>query len=344
MLRIGRTEKGLLAVSVCAIVFGYVFYSKQDFSKWLQPGNTMMRETHDPVDTEQVTPNRNVKLHVPDRKEKLDNPDLLNLDPEKLFNRTVIITGFSQNHFIEAKGMLASVQKFLPHTKIIVYDLGLDKESLEQIRRMCNVDQVRHFDTTKYPAHVKNLHTYAFKPIIVMEALSEFEVVFWCDASARFQADPRKMYTYLKEQQGFLRRTVTYDPHIILTRTHPAMFKALDVDRGAYSRDKGNCPAFEANRLLFVNTTLLRQKFIVPWLTCALRSQCIAPNDSILSLNRHGPKYTHRFDQAALSILAYKNMYGVWNQRNDRTELFVSVVDLSRSHKGADTVQFCTTV
>ncbi|XP_071793696.1 uncharacterized protein [Asterias amurensis] len=268
--------------------------------------------------------------------------DLVDLDPEELFNRTVIITGFSQNHFKEAKGMLGSVQKFLPHTKIIAYDLGLRKESIKEVKRMCNV-KLRKFDSSKYPSHVAKLLTYAFKPIIIEEALREFDVVFWCDASARFQRDPRVMYPYLKEQHGFMRRIVRYDPKLIITRTNPAMFKELGVDRVKYSKDVDHAPSFEANRLLFINSTLIREKLITPWVDCALRRQCIAPDKSTLKLNHGGPLYTHRYDQAAISILAYKNMYDAWTKDNDRTKLFVSVVDLSRTTIGWQTVQYCPT-
>ena len=74
------------------------------------------------------------EVNLPEDGELQLTRDLVDLDPEELFNRTVIITGFSENHFKEAKGMLGSVQKFLPHTKIIVYDLGLRKESIKEVR------------------------------------------------------------------------------------------------------------------------------------------------------------------------------------------------------------------
>ena len=98
--------------------------------------------------------------------------------------KLVVVTAISSNHYNEVQDMIASVQKFLPSTKLIVYDLGLSAEENEKVQQHCNIE-VRPFVFEKYPPHTKNLETYAWKTFIIEEIASEYEVVFWGDASVR---------------------------------------------------------------------------------------------------------------------------------------------------------------
>ena len=58
-----------------------------------------------------------------------------------------------------------------------------------QIRRLCNV-LYRKFDYARYPGHVRNLYTYAFKPIVIhvslcllfVRAVSSLKVLSFCRA------------------------------------------------------------------------------------------------------------------------------------------------------------------
>ena len=50
-----------------------------------------------------------------------------------MYNRLVTVAAVSDNHFVEAQGMLASVQQCLPHNKVILYDLGPEYKKLEQV-------------------------------------------------------------------------------------------------------------------------------------------------------------------------------------------------------------------
>ena len=55
-------------------------------------------------------------------------------DLDELFNKTVIVTAASDNHFTELKGMIASAQREMPNTRIIVYDLGLLPWKVKKVR------------------------------------------------------------------------------------------------------------------------------------------------------------------------------------------------------------------
>ncbi|XP_038061725.1 uncharacterized protein LOC119732340 [Patiria miniata] len=359
-----------LALSVlivlCAAIVGYHVFMKQDYmEKSLKQVPTEVTRDPDDVRLSGVIPRnsstveRKLIKDIDNESRDIDTGqvrrngvieedgidermiDLVTADPRELMNRTVIVNAISQNHLKESMGMIASVQEFLPNTRIVMYNLGLNTVGIQQVKRLCNVE-LRSFNFAKYPPHVRNLHTYAWKPLIIQETLDEFGVMFWCDASARFQQDPLVLFSLLKEQQGFMRRIMEFKSNKMLVRTHPKMFKALGIDREQFRADAGYAMCFEANRLLFVNSALVRTKIIGPWVDCAMNMACIAPKGSVLAQNQKGPqRYTHRFDQAALALVAYKNTRGIWNANNDRSELFHEVVGLSRSAAGSEKAQFC---
>ena len=71
----------------------------------------------------------------------------------------MVVTATSDNHYAEAQDMVASVQKFLPNTKLIV--IGMTAKRKQQLHEYCNVEG-RSFQFEKYP---QNLKTYAWKTV-----------------------------------------------------------------------------------------------------------------------------------------------------------------------------------
>ena len=52
---------------------------------------------------------------------------------DEMFKRTVIVTAISSNHYLEAKAMINSVQRLMPNTRIVIYNLGLTLYQLQQV-------------------------------------------------------------------------------------------------------------------------------------------------------------------------------------------------------------------
>ena len=102
-----------------------------------------------------------------------------------LYRSLVYVTAFSSNHFAEAKDMISSVQKCLPETKIIVYDIGLNSSQRAEVVAYCNVE-LRTFKFDKYKPYVRDCKKYAWKPIIIKEVPLEYDVIMYGDASLRF--------------------------------------------------------------------------------------------------------------------------------------------------------------
>lgn len=290
---------------------------------------------------------------MPDKYTTSMNIDIdMNIDIERmdtkdvpaLFKKLVIVTAISQNHLDEAKGMISSAQRHMPKNKIIVYDLGIDTLSVLKVKKMCNV-QLRRFPFGKYPGHVKNIHTYAWKPLIIKEALKEFGVIFYGDSSVRFHKSLQNLFPYLKRNHGFMQHIHSFTPRHPdgqYYMTHPQTFKELKIKRSAYFRDVGATPWISAGRVLHVNSSYIQKNLIEPMVNCALRSDCISPKGA----HRGGASsqiklpfdvdglvpHSHRFDSSVLSLLVYKNMRRFYNIRHHDTPKFDEVVSIARDN------------
>jgi len=108
---------------------------------------------------------------------------------EAMYRRLVALTAFSSNHYGEALDMIGSVQKYLPRTKIIVYDIGLTAEERKNVSTFCNVELIS-FNFTIYSLHVKRkIRGLAWKPLILQELVDEeYDVILYGDASLRVTA------------------------------------------------------------------------------------------------------------------------------------------------------------
>ncbi|XP_072051352.1 uncharacterized protein [Amphiura filiformis] len=268
-------------------------------------------------------------------------------DVDYLFSRTAVVTAVSSNHFDEIKGMIASSQRRMPQTKIVAYDLGLTPEQAAKMKTMCNVD-LRQFDFKKYPRHVKNLHTYAWKPLIIKETLTEFGSIFYGDSSVRFRRSLSFLFQFLKENHGFMQHIHSFNPRLKEAQyymTHPKTFLELKVKRDRYKNDIGYTPWISAGRVLYVNNSFLHENIITPMVDCALRPQCISPEGAHRGWKPpNGSNHPHRFDSSVLSLLVYKNMRGFYNGLHNSTQEFDKTVRIARDFKdisaGVKTLQF----
>ncbi|XP_041460024.1 uncharacterized protein LOC121411390 isoform X2 [Lytechinus variegatus] len=257
---------------------------------------------------------------------------------KELYERFKVVTAVSQNHFEEVKPWIASIQRFMPGQEIILYNLGLNTTSLETVKNLCDV-QVRTFPFKSYPKHVKNLHTYAWKPIIIDITLREFGAIFWGDSSIRLKGSLRKLLPVSLNHHGYMTHFHAFDPkkkeeikHQYFY-THPQLYDNLGVNRTEYYHSDGMAPHAAANRQLYVNSSYIQQAIVQPMLKCALEYRCISPVGARL------PK--HRFDASILAILIYKNLKGEWKRTNNDNRYFDEVVYLRKNTLGKEKVKTC---
>ena len=223
------------------------------------------------------------------------------LDSVESFPEIVFVTGASSNHFGEFKGHLQSFLTNFPRNKLMFYDLGLKTSEATEISKESRIEY-RKFDFSRYPAHVKNLHNYAWKPLIIQQLLAEFDGVLWFDSSIRF----KRNMTHLKERMVRYKSGFQYyvgaTRHSIVSATHPRMIEYFPMERSGAVE---NMP--EANSVIVLNTAEV-QNNIMKWMcVCVLNEDCISPPGSKLFCNFYFPREKfggcHRYDQSLFSIV-----------------------------------------
>lgn len=248
---------------------------------------------------------------------------------DELYNKLVIVTAISDNHFIESKGIIATAQQMMPGKKIIVYDLGMNSETKKHIKSYCNVEY-RKFPFKKYPKHVSKLLVYAWKPMIINITLNEFGAIYWGDAGNRFRKSLKEALPYVQRNHGYMTAFHSFDPkaHPVVKHqyyfTHPGMFDYFGINRTQYYTEANAAPHAAASRQLFINSTTVQTKIVQPLVQCALKFECISPGDA-----KYGP---HRFDASALALIIYKNMKYEWTPEKNNGELMNAIVINSRDN------------
>ena len=219
-----------------------------------------------------------------------------------MLNRLVIATGFSSNHYNQSLNMIASVQTMMPEVKLIVYDLGMTSHQRATVLRMCGVE-LRTFDFTKYPQHVRDLFKFAWKPIIAYELVKDYEVVMWGDASVRL-LKPLQEYIlpYLLDIE--VPFVGTKANSAIVQMTHSGTLNYFNMTResmqGLLTLQAGCWVLWSTKKMM---------SLISRWVDCALHEECIAPKGAQRRGCSSKPTQQvdycgcHRFDQSALNIL-----------------------------------------
>jgi len=236
----------------------------------------------------------------------------LTINPYVTFFEIVVpATAASSNHYGEFKENIGHFLKHFPGTKVIFYDIGLNDSQANNIKALPFVSY-RKFNFDAYPPHIRNLHNYAWKLLIIQEVLADFDGVMWFDTSVRFQGNAGFILKRMARFKTGILFYVGTTFHSMLAATNPGMLKYFPLKKtDAFSY------MLQASAMIILNTADV-QKHIMKWAcVCAFKPECISPPDSQLHCapavwQRYKYAGCHRFDQALISILA-TNLYN--NQR-----------------------------
>lgn len=214
-----------------------------------------------------------------------------------------IATGASENHARSLIQFLHSIPA-QNHSHTYMWDLGLSKDTLEQIRSTFPTAQIRRFPFEDYPAYFdiqRNAGEYAWKPVLLWLTAQEIQegVLLWCDAGNRFVGSLEPLETTI-QHQGI------YSPisaGTIEKWTHPLCLAYLEVKRGMLGMPprNGAIVGFDLNQGRAWNV-------LEEWCELAQIKECIAPPGSDRS--------NHRQDQAVFSILYYRYTQGTLLENN----------------------------
>lgn len=206
-------------------------------------------------------------------------------------SKLVLVTAASHVFFGALMNLVGSVHfwegsKKLP---ILVYDLGLTVAERAEVRGWAGVS-LRTFDFSAHPDHVRDLYNYAWKPIVIQDALSRCtSAILYQDAGQELR-QPLHTFKQILSKQGYFFTAAGGIP--ATATTHPGMLRDLGVN--ASDLDSKNVLMALGGNLALKRSSPLISRVIEPTLRCALREECIAPPGAT-TLN-------HCFDQSALSI------------------------------------------
>ena len=246
-----------------------------------------------------------------------------------MYCRLVVLGAISSNHFQEAQDMIATVQMHLPHTKLIIYDLGLTENQHEDVSSYCNVE-LRMFPFENYPPYFKHLRVFAWKPVMVSSVAQEYEVILYGDASLRLCGSVQEMLLPLLREFPFSPGPTSPRPFVTMTREG-----MLDYLQFNLSRKEGfeTLPrAMQGGIFIIWANKMMMDKFLNNWADCAIHEKCIDPKNEqdsrckwdLLQSNPGAYIGCHRFDQAALNVILYRE-FGTkvwWSVQHDSNKVW----------------------
>ncbi|CAF0887758.1 unnamed protein product [Brachionus calyciflorus] len=223
--------------------------------------------------------------------------------------KPAIVTAANSAYYSALQATVFHIHKHFPDYPLIIYDLGLDEESYKTTIANCKC-VVKKFDMNKLyertSAHISNLKTYAWKPLLIQETLIEYETVLYVDSSIRFQSSEISSIIDSVRQVGMLTQYIELKLNCY---TNPKMFEWFEDTPSTYD----DFFTIEANILLF-HRNFLTSLIMKAWVTCALEESCISPIGSRID----SCCGCHRYDQDALTII---NSYFYGHPKDSRMHL-----------------------
>jgi len=208
----------------------------------------------------------------------------------------LVLTGANAPFYRSLVQMLLSARRHGLLERCRVFDLGLDEDQhAALLRRFPGLD-LRRFPFERYPGHVAmEAESYAWKPVIVAEALEEgADRVLWLDAATILLSDLSAIEAWIREDGQYV--PIAGGPtHPIRRGIHPGTLEFLGVDPeepflGLRQRAGGVC-GFDGGHPL-------GRRLALRWRDLALEPACIVPPGS--------HRGNHRQDQAVLQVLLHR--------------------------------------
>ncbi|XP_023930115.1 uncharacterized protein LOC112041322 [Lingula anatina] len=175
-------------------------------------------------------------------------------------NNFTIVTGANHKYFSPA--LVNHVGSFCfwePTLKIVVWDLGLTAKEVETVKSWSSVTY-RRFPFERYPPHFRNLHTYAFKPVIIKQMVDELEAVLWVDAGSHISGRMKEIIISLFQKDGYVYSGLRGNGAVTKV-AHPGMFTYFNITIGPYV-GKGS---ISGNLNGWLRQGDIYEEILVPW-------------------------------------------------------------------------------
>ncbi|XP_063974824.1 uncharacterized protein LOC135161302 [Diachasmimorpha longicaudata] len=295
--------KGLLLFLICLVGTSVVFIG---FSYQRPSIQTLVTETHKQL--------RSFQENLKDVEEKRLVTDskylaLLGLDSQpstpSLLSKpqnVTIVTLLRPGNEINIYGFIKNVSHFLPTNNIAIYGVGLNDDTMLNLRAICNSSRccVIPFDLAPFPNHAEDDRLHVYRPLVIQTALNTLGNILYMDSNVRINnSDVSK---YLLPLSGILTWPTK---HAISSLTHPKMYEYFHASSDSFFF----LPLIRASHLVIRNTKEIRENVMLPWVQCALTRDCICPigAQSFGCRFNKKPQYRysgcHSYDTSALNIV-----------------------------------------
>ena len=223
----------------------------------------------------------------------------------------IFVTAASSNHYNESQALVYSLRKFVfsklhPDSYSFYYfDLGLKPAERRRVVKNCNCT-VKSMAFELFPAHVRKLMCYAWKPIVIKALLPKAEVLVYMDVSIRFRDMDMDLFFSTARKWG---AQFLHGGDSIPNHTVESMFTFYGDLPCMYSA----FPELLAGFSVFHNEPFMTRVVLDPWVGCALNVSCMCPVDPHATrICPHVERLVgqcHRFDLSSLTIQMAK-LYG----------------------------------
>lgn len=215
----------------------------------------------------------------------------------------VIVLGANSRFFDTLQASMRTVNQYFSKHKVAIYNLGFDNNQLKLIKDNCERCLIIRFPFDKIEAaapHIRSLPNFAWKPIIVHDAVRRFGTIIYGDTSVRYMTSNFDRIIIDNLIRGFSCRELP--SHYLSCFTLSGTFSWFNESYSAYD----DVYIAEAG-FVAVTDNFLSRLVLKTWVTCALDANCIAPSNSQAKCSRNaGSSGTHRFDQSAMvAVLSF---------------------------------------
>lgn len=161
-----------------------------------------------------------------------------------------------------------------PNEYLLIYDLGLSEDDLRALNVYCNNSHctVISYDLSVFPSYVSDQRMHAYRPIVIKDALMRSKSILFAENNMRIRGTSRELHDLQNKvsQSGVLGWNT---PTAVSTRTHPKMFEYFQTNADDFIFLR----MVDLDTVLFMDTVLVKEKILLPWIKCALTLECLDP-------------------------------------------------------------------
>ncbi|XP_031633310.1 uncharacterized protein LOC116347052 [Contarinia nasturtii] len=212
-----------------------------------------------------------------------------------------------------AISLIQNIGSKLPNETLILYDIGLSEDDSRALSTYCNNTKctVITYDLSQFPTYVSDERMRAFRPLLIKDALNHSKTILFIENNVRIRSltnEYRAELFHHVNSNGVLGWTTRL---AVSSRTHPKMFDYFQTE----AEDFNFLPMVSMDAVLFVDSDLVNEKILLPWIKCTLTLECIHPIGAQSGGCRFNKKPLYRYSGChAYDVSAFNIVLGLtWN-------------------------------